>query len=208
MRYDLNARIFPLLFDRSSLRFLREKNDYGITKIKKKIHRTYKEMILRTPGLPKDDELAGNLYTGCYVLSVYKACEGKMTEADFRDLVIALCHCNAMEKAHRKISAFSADQLQKKRKGAEASAVSDAVMGWKYTFDHEEGSDFYDLTYHQCGLCALGKQEGLEHLIRHLCLADYITLEMMGAKLTRTQTLAEGGSCCDFHVEMKEEARS
>lgn len=208
MRYDLNARIFPLLFDRSSMRFLQEKKCYGISDIKKKIHRVYKEMIIRTPGLPKDDDLAGNLYTGCYVLSVYKACEGKMPEADFRDLVTALCHCNAMEKAHQKISAFSAEQLQKKRKGAESSVKSTAVMGWKYTFNYDEGTKFYDLTYHQCGLCALGKQEGLEHLIRHLCLADYITLEMMGAKLTRTQTLAEGGSCCDFHVEKKEEVRS
>lgn len=205
MKYDLTARAFPFLFDRTVMRFLADKDSYDLKGMKKKIHRQYKEMVRRTPGLSRDDDLTGNLYTGCYTLSVYNACEGKMPENDFRDLIISLCHCKAMEKAHRKLNAFSDDQLQKKKNGAATSDKAKDVMSWKYSFDYREGAQSYNLTYYQCGLCTLGKQEHLEHLIKYMCLADFITFEMMGAKLSRTQTLAEGGSCCDFHVvKMKE----
>ena len=49
-----------------------------------------------------------------------------------------------------------------------------------------------------------GEQFHMYDLIRYLCEVDFITYDLMGADLRRTQTLANGGSCCDFHVSKKE----
>lgn len=61
-------------------------------------------------------------------------------------------------------------------------------------------ADEYTIRYSQCGLCALGKQEGLEHLIPYTCALDILSVEWMGGVLYRTKTLATGGDCCDFYI--------
>ena len=47
--------------------------------------------------------------------------------------------------------------------------------------------------YHTCGICNLCRDEGCFELAKYLCRMDYVLADMMGMKLTRTQTLAEGG---------------
>lgn len=61
-------------------------------------------------------------------------------------------------------------------------------------------ADEYTIRYRQCGLCALGRQEGLAHLVPHMCLVDIQSVEWMGGTLYRTKTLAAGGDCCDFYI--------
>ena len=58
----------------------------------------------------------------------------------------------------------------------------------------------YTILYHQCGLCALGRQEGLPHLVPYLCALDTMSVDWMGGRLYRTKTLAAGGDCCDFYI--------
>lgn len=62
------------------------------------------------------------------------------------------------------------------------------------------GKNPFDSDYHQCGLCALGKQEHCEDLIPYMCEMDYISVELMGGVLHRTGTIATGAECCDFYV--------
>ena len=61
-------------------------------------------------------------------------------------------------------------------------------------------ADEYTLNYHQCGLCALGKQEGLFRLVPDMCVLDIMSIDWMGGVLHRTKTLASGGDGCDFHI--------
>ena len=70
MKYELTARLFPLLFDQYVYPLLKKR---GLPVIKKKIRQTYREMAERTPGLSKDSQFTGNLLMGCYVLSFYNA---------------------------------------------------------------------------------------------------------------------------------------
>lgn len=57
--------------------------------------------------------------------------------------------------------------------------------------------------YHICGICNLCRDEGCFELAKYLCRMDYVLADMMGMKLTRTQTLAEGGKYCDFRYGRK-----
>ena len=199
MKYSLTPFLFTLIFDRYAYACFKKE---GIVISKKKVHKEYKEMVERTPALPDDDPFLGNLLMGCYALSFYKAYPEIITEELFRKLVHALCYSKPMVNAHKKEDAFDEKTLLQKEKDAKSPKESSYEMGWQYTFNR--GKDFYDLIYTKCGLCQLGARENCSHLIRYLCEADLITYDLMGARLKRTQTIAEGGSCCDFHIERKE----
>ena len=57
--------------------------------------------------------------------------------------------------------------------------------------------------YHECGICKICRDEGCFELAKYLCRLDYVIADMMGVKLVRTQTLAEGGDFCDFRYSLK-----
>ena len=159
-------------------------------------------MIIRTPALPKDNPFIVNVLMGCYALSFYKAYPDMISDELFHKLILALCSSKPMVNAHKKEDAFDEKTLLQKDKGAFLSQKSDDEMDWRYSFQREK--DHYDLIYTRCGLCQLGKRENCFHLIRYLCEADFITYDLMGADLKRTQTLASGGTCCDFRVSRKD----
>ena len=56
------------------------------------------------------------------------------------------------------------------------------------------------MTYRECGVCKIAKQEDLMFLTPHMYIMDYPTIEYKGGKLIRTKTLGNGDDCCDFHV--------
>ena len=57
--------------------------------------------------------------------------------------------------------------------------------------------------YRECGICKICRDEGCFELAKYLCRLDYVIADMMGVKLVRTQTLAEGGDFCDFRYSLK-----
>ena len=204
MRYDLTARLFPLIFDRYAFSYLK---DAGIHSLRRKeVRGEYRAMVERTPDLPKGNSFLGNILIGCYVLSFYKAAPDLISEEIFHGLILALCNSKPMVNGHKNEDAFDAKTTEQKEKDAETSQSSDWEMDWRYSFQ-KHGDSSYDITYTRCGLCQLGRRENCFHLIRYLCEADYITYSLMGAALTRNETLASGGCCCDFHITRKKEER-
>ena len=83
------------------------------------------------------------------------------------------------------------------------SQSSEYEMDWKSTF-RRVSPDNYEFTYTKCGLCELGRRENCFHLIKYLCMTDYVSFDLGGARLVRNHTLANGDECCDFHVFRKE----
>lgn len=63
-----------------------------------------------------------------------------------------------------------------------------------------EQTEQFDLgyNYYQCGICKLCTDENCFELAKYLCQLDFVLADMMGMKLERTQTIAEGGDYCDF----------
>lgn len=63
----------------------------------------------------------------------------------------------------------------------------------------------YDLgyNYRECGICKVCRDEGCPQLAKYMCRLDHVMADMMGAKLVRTTTLAEGGDMCDFRYSIR-----
>lgn len=54
----------------------------------------------------------------------------------------------------------------------------------------------FDFT--ECGICKLCHDEGCFELAHYLCKLDFMMAEVMGLRLERTSTLANGDAKCDF----------
>lgn len=57
--------------------------------------------------------------------------------------------------------------------------------------------------YLECGICKLCRDEGCPELAKYLCQLDFVLADIMGMKLERTMTLAEGDPKCDFRYSRK-----
>jgi hypothetical protein len=64
------------------------------------------------------------------------------------------------------------------------------------------GGEFdFGFNFRECGICKLFQAEGAGQLTRHMCQIDYIGSALNGLTLTRTGTIAEGASHCDFRFK-------
>ncbi len=201
MRYGFMGVAMPLIMDKAVYAFLR---DYGIevtAELKKRIRKEYKEIVARTPALGKGNSLTKILYIGCYLISFYKAAPDVIDEKCFEGLVKYLCD-EMIRRQKEDESSFSEKNIRTREEAARKSQTSSYEMDWKSTFRRID-KDNYEFTYTKCGLCELGKRENCFHLIKYLCMTDFISFDKGGAKLVRNHTLANGDDCCDFHVSRK-----
>ena len=89
-------------------------------------------------------------------------------------------------------------RMERQKKWAESTHRRTYVNDW--VVDLLPGNGEYDLGYDylECGICKLCRDEGCPELAKYLCKLDYMFAEVMGLRLERTTTLAEGGEKCDF----------
>ena len=99
-------------------------------------------------------------------------------------------------------SMFSDKNISEREDAARRSQSSEYELDWVSTFKRVD-ADCYEFTYSKCGLCELGRREGCFHLIKYLCLTDFISFDLGGARLVREHTIASGDDFCDFHVYRK-----
>lgn len=205
MNYTFCERLMWFALAGASFRVLRLEQPKLATRIqKRKAKSTYKAIIARTPeiGTLKENPLRICLAGGAVWLSLYESSEGKLSETLFAKMVEESMRAPlvvASFKAKRK-TAFTIAAQKKRQDNATKNNTNQSPCNWNVTMTLGRNADEYTLVYHSCGLCGLGRQEGLFHLVKYLCVLDFASTELMGGTLFRTKTLASGGDCCDFYV--------
>ena len=125
-----------------------------------------------------------------------------MSEKCFEGMVSASMRSPLVVTAFRG-KAKTAFTLKAQYKRAATASLADADRNpfqWNAEVIFGRDAEEYTILYHQCGLCALGRQEGLPHLVPYLCALDTMSVDWMGGRLYRAKTLAAGGDCCDFYI--------
>ena len=173
--------------------------------LKRRAKRIYRQMVKRTPSI---GGLTGNSLHVCLVagmiwLSIYEAAEGKMGGECFGNMVVAGLE-SPIVKASFTIKTKKAFTLAAQRKRVAKAVRDNAAPGGAFNWRSEvalgRDAEEYTILYRQCGLCALGRQEGLPQLVPYLCALDTLSIDWMGGALYRAKTLATGGECCDFYI--------
>ncbi len=203
MKYGLIAIYMAHLFSKEIYAFTRERcPEIELKAFRKRHKKEYKAMVRRTPGVGgmKENPLSVVMYMACYGLSYYKAGEGKISEQTYAEMIKALCKSDMLRKFYEGRYVFDDKNIAKYNRIHENSKKRKYEMDWVGEFDYRpEVPEFY-LTYRQCGICKLAKQENLGFLVKHMCVMDYPSIEYMKGKLLRSKTLGNGDDCCDFHV--------
>ena len=170
----------------------------------------FREMTARTPdiGSLKENPQRICLSGGMVWLSIYKAAEGAMDETTFADMVSGSMDSPLIRAAFKMkkktVFTLKAQQFRKDTSARTNLLSRDNPFHWNAEVILGRDADEYRINYRQCGLCALGRQEGVLHLVKHMCALDTMSIDWMGGVLYRTKTLANGGDCCDFHICKKD----
>ena len=207
MKNTICEKIMWLAMKGTILKFLSaELANSDVKAIERDFKQQYKRMLAEVDdiGPLTQNPLRICLTGGLIWMAAFEACAGKMDEDMFSRMVTHTVYSPLFQMAFGAKDPFVTEKQQKKVVTFQtANNISESEYNW-YT-DYMPGRDEteYFCTYRKCGLCTLGKKYGHPELIPYMCQMDYISIDMMGATLYRTQTLATGGDCCDFHVVKK-----
>jgi hypothetical protein len=69
----------------------------------------------------------------------------------------------------------------------------------------EKDKFLFGLDITECGICKLFKKGQMEEYAKILCEVDFITSEIAGLQLIRSNTIANGGKKCDFRFARKKD---
>lgn len=201
MEYGIRGMMIPLLLDKDMKQYF-QKQEF-VTDIRdymKKAKTEYKAMVSRCPGVGPKNNLAMGLYVVAYALSFYKAAPEQVTDEVFLGVVKAICYSDAMKRIYKGKNFFTKKNMETRAKNAVLWEKGEYPMNWKCSFSYDLSKPECYITYTECAICKFGQLENCGHLIKHLCLTDYASQELMGNTLYRTKTLAAGDDCCDFHI--------
>lgn len=200
LKYGIYAKAVELLCFKPALaRLAVLRPEMDMKQYKRAVKREYKAMLLRTPDIG-GSSLEMNLYIAAFVFSLHKAEPEKITPDIVNEMVTAVFDSPFMVKAHanKKCTLFTDKVQDQKVKESIASQTSTYELDWK--FQYEKGVDEFYNTYTECGICKLGKRENCFAFVPCLCNMDERNYRNEGGELHRTKTLAQGDTCCDFHV--------
>jgi hypothetical protein len=97
---------------------------------------------------------------------------------------------------------FSSFHLASLRKGAAASQARRYPADWVYRFVPGDGQTCdWGIDYTECGILKFYASQGAGPFVRYLCPLDVPMSQAFGLGMHRSQTLAEGASCCDFRFQ-------
>ena len=91
------------------------------------------------------------------------------------------------------------------RRIASASRVS-SEDDWLFDCVMPDENDTFDVGMDiiRCPVAKLCSVLGVKRFFPYLCVNDYISHDILGVRLTRTQTLSHAAPCCDFRLTRKE----
>jgi hypothetical protein len=72
------------------------------------------------------------------------------------------------------------------------------VNGFKLRYVAGATPDGFGVDYLSCGICDYYRRKGMSGYVKYLCLVDYAIMKNMGIHFSRTTTLGNGGTKCDF----------
>lgn len=207
MKYTICEKMMWFMMNPPIFRCLKKDiPSLNIQALKKKAKKNYKEMVGRTPdiGPMTKNPLRVSLSGGIVWLSIYDAMDGAMTHEQFGKMVSSTMDSAIIRKVFSSKKPFSVKAQLKRVSMAEVSnAISDSEFNWKTEVIPGRDADELTMNYHQCGLCALGRQEHHEDLVPLMCAMDIQSVDLMGGVLHRTGTIATGAEYCDFYIVKK-----
>lgn len=179
------------------------KKDMQSSETIRDIKKEYRNIVERA-----DDIGSGNMLFSAYLLAAYFIAMCRKTDftpEENRDIMQEGMKNSKLLKLFMGNAKgyFSEKKMEKRRKWSAETHEKKYRNDWVVDVI-EKGDDFeFGLDYTECGVCKLCRDEGCPELAEYLCSLDFMLVEVVGVRLKRTMTLAEGKEKCDFRFSQK-----
>ncbi|MDO4622685.1 MAG: L-2-amino-thiazoline-4-carboxylic acid hydrolase [Eubacteriales bacterium] len=201
MKQNLSTGIYGWLYRDAFLKGMKKNNFHKVSGAQLK--QEYKAIISNAKDIGKSRMMSAYCMGAFFIAAYHLNENAEENYRIFRDgleqsriFKAALGNADAY-LSEKKLAGRREWERESHKKLYENEWVVDVIAG---------GRDFalgYD--YHECGICKLCADEGCFEIAHYLCRLDFLLAEMMGMKLTRTQTIADGADVCDFRYAKKSE---
>ena len=180
-----------------------------MARIWKGFESTFKDL----PFLGEDNPLLSSLVGGAFGMNYYRETEAVgfsltraavLVQGALGAMVRSQMNPQAIE--YTKNVTFSAQTLQAQAERAQKRAYPD---DWVFECVLPQDNDDWGIgvTYTECAIEKMFKKYGCLRFLPYVCLNDYVIYHEMGLDLTRTETLGNGGTCCDFRIKLSQGKR-
>jgi hypothetical protein len=148
--------------------------------------------------------MTSNLMESVQLLALLRTLKayGKPPE-ELRDIVLAGIHTRLSRYPRWLLKlagwrAFSKPFVRYLQKQGQASQQRCYPEGFVFEVILGDGREFdWGLDFTECGICKFYQAQHAAEFLPLVCLVDYAVSEALGYGLARTQTLAEGNTCCN-----------
>ena len=165
------------------------------------------------PFLGEDNPLLSSLVGGAFGMNYYREMEAAgfsltraavLVQGALGAMVRSQMNPQAIE--YTKNVAFSAQTIGSQAERAQKRTYPD---DWVFECALPQKSDDWDIgvTYTECAIEKMFRKYDCLRFLPYVCLNDYVIYHEMGLDLTRTETLGNGGACCDFRIKFSQGER-
>ncbi len=166
----------------------------------------YREMLTQVDDIGADNPMASNIYMCFVLMAVWKAGNGAITPETFGPVIQKMAKTPMMTKMLGKRDMNQPDAIQGSLKGLyEKKAWADSRpqyrdKTWDYNIDENKHRDGVYYYFTNCPLNNFARKYGYMEILPVCCNLDYLITEANHGVLHRDQTLATGGTMCDYWV--------
>lgn len=170
----------------------------------KKTDVVYRDMLSRIDDIGADNPMASNIYSCLVFLALWKAADGRISISDLRKITLEMMSIPALKLAGLMVNGNKESGIKRFRAMMEKDAAwleehpQYKAVSWDFNFDENKHQDGFYYHFTQCPLNTFARREGYEEVLPVMCDIDHLTARLMHFKLHREQTLAGGGSVCDY----------
>ena len=201
MKYNFQTMMFGWFYHSACKKEYRKKFDSS-GRVSKRVAVEYKNVILRAKDIG-NSKLMSAYCMAAYFIAMNR-CTGLSPEENYELFKNGLYNSSLLHKFLGNADSYlDQKKIPERKRWAEESHKRKYENDW--VVDVLEGDGQFELgyNYHQCGICALCRDEDCFELAKYLCRLDYVMTDIMEMELCRTQTIAEGADHCDFRYKRK-----
>lgn len=200
MKYTFKTWFIGNFFYTSVKPYLEQKNisDPAIRNIKAE----FKQITLRAKDMSQCN-LVSSYLMGIFFIAMNRH-TGLSAEENYKVIASAVSSSKLFKKGLGTAEDYLDEKkMPQRRKWAEESHRLRNENNWVVDVLPKCADFDYGMDYSECGICKICRDEGCPEIAKYLCRLDYVMADMLGVKLVRTTTVAEGGEVCDFRYSLK-----
>lgn len=163
----------------------------------------YKDLLSKVSGISDSNPMGSNITMSFIIVAIWLASEKRIKPEEMSDVMNIALDFRLMKAYYGTIDMNTEKGILKfekmMRKNDDwAKKHPEDTENWDFNFDATKHKDGFYYHFTKCPIAEFCKKYGLEEINPVLCNIDYTTMSMMHSRLIREQTIASGGSMCDY----------